>query len=367
MGKVKKTVFYDTHVSLGAKMAPFGGYVMPILYGGIVKEHFAARTKAALFDTCHMGEFRIEGKTACADLDAILSCAVSSLKIGQCRYGFICNPSGGVMDDQIVYRCADTVFFMVVNASTQDSDFAWISGHCCPSTTLTNLSEETAKIDLQGPASVAIARKLLEKPIDALTYYSFMYNRYKGAEMLISRTGFTGEIGFELYCDAKRAMSFWNESMELGALPAGLGARDTLRLEMGFPLYGHELDDRRNAAESGFSRAIARDKNFIGSEAVLDPLAVRQTLSGILLADNRAARRGDALFDPYNNAIGTVTSGSFAPSLGRAVALGYIKKDARAAGGPVMVRNDRHELHGVIAELPFYNYGTARRKLAEFL
>jgi aminomethyltransferase len=364
---MKKTIFHDTHVLLGAKMAPFGGYIMPIQYDGIMKEHLAARTHAALFDTCHMGEFRIEGKTACSDLDAILSCDVSSLKTGRCKYGFICNPEGGTIDDMVIYRISETVFFMVVNASTQENDFCWIRDHLLKTTTVIDLSQETAKIDLQGPHCIAIIQKLLENPILDLTYYSFMYNSYKGKEILISRTGYTGEIGFEIYCDEKRALQFWMESMELGAHPAGLGARDTLRLEMGFPLYDHELDKKRNAAEAHFVKAIATNKRFIGSEVVCDPSRLRHILAGILLDDRRAGRSGDKIYDTIHNEIGQVTSGSFGPSIGRAIAMGYIVKERHKIGEKVMIANERFDLSGEIVELPFYHNGTARKKLSDFL
>jgi aminomethyltransferase len=364
---MKKTILYDTHIALGAKMAPFGGYIMPIQYEGIVKEHFAARNAAALFDTCHMGEFEINGDKAVADLENILSCNVLKIKTGQCKYGFICNHEGGVIDDQVIYRMSDTSFFMVVNASTQDSDFAWLSDHCSKSTILKNCSEETAKIDIQGPHSVKIVQRLLKNPVTGLAYYTFMHNFYNNAKVLISRTGYTGEIGFELYLDADNAKKFWNECMELGAKPAGLGARDTLRLEMGLPLYGHELGQNRNAAESYFTRAIATDKNFIGSGAINNPANIRQALCGILLPDRRAARNGDKIFDVSNVEIGIVTSGSFAPSIERAAAIGYIQKEVRITGTSVIIRTGRHELNGVITDLPFYKNATARKKIIDFI
>jgi aminomethyltransferase len=363
---MKKTIFYDTHVSLKAQMAPFGGYSMPIRYEGIIKEHATTRNEAALFDTCHMGEFRIEGKTSCLDLESILSCDVASLPIGKCKYGFICNPKGGVIDDQLIYRLGDNIFFMVVNASTRENDFAWIRSNISKTTVIADISEETAKIDIQGPACVKIVAKLLEKPISDMVYYSFMHNSYKGKKLLVSRTGYTGEIGFELFCDEQSAIGIWNNAMELGARPVGLGARDTLRLEMGFPLYGHELDENHNAAESGFMRAISQKKRFIGSQFVCNPMETRRLLSGILLDDRRAARTGDKILDMQSNEIGTVTSGSFAPSVQRAVAMGYIKENHRMEEA-VIIAADRHELTGKITELPFYKNGTARRKLSDFL
>jgi aminomethyltransferase len=364
---MKKTIFYDTHVKLGAKMAPFGGFDMPIQYEGIVKEHVNTRTNTALFDTCHMGEFLIQGPRACADLDHILSCNVAPLAVGQCKYGFICNEQGGVIDDQVIYRLGETSFFMVVNAGTQDNDFNWVSAHVSPGTTIKNLSAETAKIDIQGPGSVAIVNKLLEQPINSLKFYRFMNNRYRGRDIIVSRTGYTGEIGFEIYCDEQRALEFWNNSMEMGAKPAGLGARDTLRLEMGFPLYGHELSDTRNAAESQFSRALAIDKEFIGSAAVNSPAAVRQQLIGVVLEGRRAARNGDSVIDAAGTPAGIITSGSFSPSLQQAIALAYIDKNLCVPGTKVSIRTERNDLMGTVSNVPFYKQATGRRPIADFL
>lgn len=364
---MKKTIFYDTHVRLNAQMAPFGGFIMPIRYEGIIKEHAATRNHAAIFDTCHMGEFRIEGKTSCLDLESILSCDVASLPIGRCKYGFLCNPEGGVIDDQLIYRLADDAFYMVVNASTRENDFNWIRDNISKTTVLTDLTEQTAKLDIQGPESVAIVRKLLDKPITDMVYYSFMYNSVSGKKLLVSRTGYTGEVGFELFCDEASAFHLWERAVELGATPVGLGARDTLRLEMGFPLYGHELDPNRNAAEAGFTRAISQTKRFIGSPFVTNATRIQQHLSGILLDDRRAARTGDKILDMRRQEIGVVTSGSFAPSVERAVAMGYISKEYNRIGEPVVITADRYELTGKISTLPFYKNGTARRKLSDFL
>jgi aminomethyltransferase len=363
----KKTLLYDSHISLNAKMAPFGGYNMPIQYQGIIAEHFATRRQATVFDTCHMGEFTLQGETAAGDLDKILSCPVAGMNIGQCRYGFICNEYGGVLDDQIIYRISENDFYMVVNASTQDTDFEWIKSHASTGTLIKNISLETGKIDLQGPFSVKIINRIIEKPVNDLKYYHWMFNRYKNKKVIVSRTGYTGEIGFEIYLDAPLTKSFWDECISLGAQPAGLGARDTLRLEMGYPLYGHELDANRNAAESGFSRAIAADKTFIGSETVLDASRTRYALCGIKLDGRRATRNNDDIYDNSGALIGKVTSGSFSPSLGYAVAMGYVKKELASAGAHVCMRAGKANMTGSIVELPFYKDSTARKKLSDFL
>jgi aminomethyltransferase len=364
---MKKTILYDNHVALGAKMAPFGGYLMPIQYSGIIKEHTATREAAAIFDTCHMGEFRFEGPSAVSDLERILSCPVASIKIGQCRYGFICNENGGVIDDEILYRMAENRFFMVANASTEENDFAWICRHLSPGTQAENISAQTAKLDLQGPLSAKIMQKLLSAPIGDMKYYTWANNRYKNCEVLVSRTGYTGEIGFEIYCSHDLGKAFWQESMDLGAVPAGLGARDTLRLEMGYPLYGHELDEHTNAAESGFSRAIGRAKRFIGCDVVLDTSKKCRLLSGIMLEGRRSARNGDTILDATGREIGSTSSGSYSPSLSCAIALGYVAIESSAIGTPVRIRTGRGDLTGAITGLPFYKKATGRAELREFL
>lgn len=364
---MKKTILYDEHVSLGAMMAPFGGYEMPIRYGGIIREHAATREAVTIFDTCHMGEFAIRGPKAAADLEMLLSCAVGTIKIGRCRYGFLCNERGGVKDDQILYRTAPEEFFMVVNASTEPADFEWVRGHLSSGTEIENLSQRTAKLDVQGPGSVKIVSKLMEHPIDDLNYYAWMWNRYRGKEALVSRTGYTGEIGFEIYCAVEPGKAFWRDALELGAVPAGLGARDTLRLEMGYPLYGHELDEETNAAESGFSRAIDGGKKFIGSDAVLDPSKKRKLLVAVSIEGRKAARRGDTIHDTSGAAVGTVSSGSFSPSLSRAIALGYVALPSSGIGTPLTIRTERQELAGTVVEPPFYKNGTARADSRKFL
>ena len=364
---MKKTILYDSHIALGARMAEFGGYCMPIQYSGIMTEHKATRTAATIFDTCHMGEFRVSGRNAVSDLETIVSCPVATVKIGQCRYGFICNENGGVIDDQILYRMAENEFFMVVNAATEEGDFEWIRRHLSAATKIENLSAQTAKLDLQGPASVKIMRKLMAAPVDGMKYYTWAKNRYRNTGVLISRTGYTGEIGFEIYCSNGQGKTFWDECLNLGVLPAGLGARDTLRLEMGYPLYGHELDDRTNAAESNFNRAIDGGKKFIGSAVVLDPAQKRRLLVGIRLEGRRAARQGDAVLDKNGNTVGVITSGSFSPSLACAIAFGYVALPASAIGNQVRVRTERQELAGTIVEVPFYKKATGRMELKAFL
>lgn len=339
---------------------------MPMQYEGIIKEHEATRNASSIFDTCHMGEFLISGPDSIDDLENLLSCSVASIKTGQCRYGFLCNQNGGVIDDQIIYRMDDHKFFMVVNASTESTDFQWIKEHISASTSLINLSSQTAKLDLQGPASAKIMQKLMKETIADLKFYHFKHNFYGNEQVLISRTGYTGEIGFEIYLSPESALKFWDDSINLGAVPAGLGARDTLRLEMGFPLYGHELNEDTNASESNFCKSIA-NKKFIGSDAVLDPSARKKILKGITLEGRRAARHGDKILSTDHKEIGFITSGSFSPSLQCAVAMGYVLSSFAVEQNSVVVKTDRGELTGKITETPFYKKATGRDNLANYL
>jgi aminomethyltransferase len=363
---MKKTPFYEKHLELGAKMAPFGGYEMPIQYKSIIFEHTATRQGATLFDTCHMGEFSFRGSDAVSDLERILSCSVASITPGQCKYGFICNDSGGIIDDQILYRTGVDEFFMVVNAATEPTDFKWITGHLSGGTEAENLSEKTAKIDLQGPASPKICQKLMDEPITGLRYYYFMDNRFRGEQVLLSRTGYTGEIGFEVYGSPEVIKQLWDDCMTLGALPAGLGARDTLRLEMGYPLYGHELNTETNAAWSGFARAIG-DKPFIGSEAVFGPDGDAQRLCALAIDGRRTAHPGNLITNAEGRNIGNVTSGSFSPSLGRAIALGYILAEYGYSGNEVTIVTERGTLQAAVTIAPFYTKASGRKPLGQYL
>ncbi|MBN1656038.1 MAG: glycine cleavage system aminomethyltransferase GcvT [Deltaproteobacteria bacterium] len=364
---VKKTVLYDDHLANSAKMAPFAGFLLPIQYQSIIAEHNATRKAATLFDTCHMGEFRIHHGDALSDLEKLLTCSIRTLEVGRCRYGLMCNPRGGVIDDQIIYRVGENDFFMVVNAATRQDDYIWIGSRLSKNTRIEDISDETAKIDLQGPGSPKIMRKLMDRPIDGMRYFDFAYNQYQGTRVLTSRTGYTGEVGFEIYCDTDLVSKLWNDCLDLGAKPAGLGARDTLRLEMCLPLYGHELSGDRNAAESNLTYCIARDKPFIGSPAVLDESVRRFSLAAIVLESRRAARARDLVLDEAGVEVGVITSGSFSPSLGKGIALGYVLARYNQPGATLKIKTERQELTGTVSDMPFYKHATGRKRLDEFL
>jgi aminomethyltransferase len=362
---IKKTPLYEKHLALNARMAPFGGYIMPIQYKSIIDEHKATRSAATLFDTCHMGEFVFSGPDCVRDLERVLSCPVASMEIGQCRYGFLCNEQGGVIDDQILYRKGASSFFMVVNAATAENDFNWIHSHCSAVTKARDISAVTAKIDLQGPQSPVIAQKLLARPFAGMKFYRFMENAYRGEQLLVSRTGYTGEIGFEFYGSPDLIGRLWDDCLDAGAVPAGLGARDTLRLEMGFPLYGHELDETTNAYWSGFNRALGTH-DFIGAAALGREDEPPFRLSAVRIEGRRSAHPGDQLLSG-DITVGRVTSGSFSPSLGYAIALGYLKNGLTQPDTEITIQTERGLLNATVTTLPFYRKATGRHKLSDYL
>jgi len=351
---LRTTPLADEHRRLGARMGPFAGFLMPMQYAGIVAEHEAVRTRAAVFDTCHMGQLLVRGPTALADLEMLVTCDLAALAPGQCRYGLLCNADGGVLDDLVVYRLAAQEFLLVVNAANQAADFAWLRRHIAGSTLVEDRSPTTAKIDLQGPWAPRIARTLVTAALYELRYYHFTETRYGEHAVLLSRTGYTGEIGYEVYGPPAAIRAFWRDCLAAGAVPAGLGARDTLRLEMGMPLYGHELTADRNAAEAGPVRALAPHKPFIGAAAVRDPARIRARLTGLVLEDRRAARQGDAVYAAEGRQVGTVTSGSYCPWLEKSLAMGYVPPAWAAIGTRLQLDVRGTALAADVVPLPFY-------------
>jgi len=355
-----RTPLIGRHIALGAKMAPFAGWLMPIQYEGIVLEHEHTRKHAGLFDTCHMGEFRIEGPGADAALARALSHNLATLKADRCRYGFLLNARGRVLDDCIVYRFGPDNFMLVVNAACAAGDFAALRERLPQFVSLTDISEDTAKIDLQGPESHAALEQTLEKNFSDLPYFSFRQSSFNDAPLLVSRTGYTGELGYEFYLPPDKAECLWSALLAADSVkPAGLGARDTLRLEAGLPLYGHELDENHTPAEAGLAGLLTSEVDHVGRTGVTK---VRERLVGLRLSNRRAARNGDAVALPDGTPAGHVTSGSFAPSLGYAVALAYVDA-AHANKKNFVIKTARNELAAVRTNLPFYTQGTARVKL----
>lgn len=359
-----KTPLFESHVALGAKMAPFGGWDMPIQYEGILIEHACTRTHASVFDICHMGEFDLRGPTAQADLERLITQPVASIAEGQCKYGYLLRENGGVLDDLTCYRMAKDHFWLVVNAGTCRQDAEWINSRLSPQTRFMDISHDTGKLDVQGPSSRQELEKAFAVKLPDLKYFWSAHIMLDGTACLLSRTGYTGEWGYELYMPAGEVERFWNIIVSKSSIkPAGLGARDTLRLEMGYPLYGHELSTDRTPVAAARGSFIDQTKDFLGKDAVLRDLekGTTQYLAGLRLETKRAARSHDKVVHG-GQAVGEVTSGSLAPSLGVAVAMAYIDKGLCIAGQALEVEVHGKLLPATVVDLPFYKNGTARKK-----
>jgi aminomethyltransferase len=355
-----RTPLYDRHVALGARMVDFAGWEMPVQYAGILTEHEQTRTHVSLFDTCHMSEFRVWGARAEQVLSGAVACCVSGLPEGRCRYGFLLNERGGVLDDLICYRIQFEEFMVVANAGTRRRDGEVLEERL-KGAVLDDISDETGKIDLQGPDSLGVLNGLSDGTAGSIPYYGFRYMMVAGIDTLVSRTGYTGELGYELYAPTYRIGALWDALLGSdGVEPAGLGARDTLRLEMGYPLYGHEMDETVTPVEAGFGRMVPRGI-YPGADAIARQLkrGVDEQLVGIEFEGRRAARAGDPVFRAGTEA-GRVTSGSFAPSVGCAIALARVAADAAGPGTALEADVRGSRIPGRVVDLPFYKDGTVR-------
>ena len=361
-----KTPLADEHVSLGARMVPFAGWYMPVQYPeGILAEHRYTREHVSLFDICHMGEFLVAGAGSSLSLDQALARSVIDQKVGSCRYNFLLNEQGGVIDDLIVYRMQQESFILVVNAARIEVDFATLQQRVPSFFHMENMSDRLAKFDLQGPESADV---LVSLGIDAAAlpkYYHWASFELFGLTVMISRTGYTGELGFELYFEADRAVDVWRKLLACpGVKPAGLGARDTLRLEMGYPLYGDEMDETTTPIEAGFGPLLKLDtikRYFVGSDALRNN-PPKKHLRGIVLEGRRAAHTGTPLLYKGEQ-VGTITSGTFAPSLGCAVAMAYLDASKEIPEDAEFdVELHRATVKARLAPLPFWTHGTANPK-----
>ncbi len=341
-------------------MAPFAGFDMPVQYAGIIAEHKHTRTKASIFDICHMGEFKLTGSKALDNLNKVVTQDLKTLAPGKCRYGFLLNDKGGIMDDLIIYCLGDNEYMLVVNGACEEKDFKHVAGQLGPDAKLENISNETAKIDLQGPLSLEVLEKTLGGKWNHLKYFNFQQATFDGSPIIVSRTGYTGELGYEFYLPAEKAAVLWEKlASNRLVMPVGLGARDTLRLELGYPLYGQDLDEEHNPAEAGYSFLLTKKDDFTGKSGLTD---IKESLVPLTIQGRRTPRHDDEVRLPSGEKVGRVTSGSFSPSLGHCLALAYIKADA-AEQSKFIVKTARAELEAAKGTLPFYTEGTARKKL----
>ncbi|MEY4107191.1 MAG: hypothetical protein RL181_1533 [Bacteroidota bacterium] len=369
---MKNTPLTEKHLALGAKMAPFAGYNMPISYSGINEEHINIRTQVGVFDVSHMGEFVVKGPQALDLVQKVTSNDASKLKIGQVQYSCLPNETGGIVDDLLVYRlpedqCAagEQAFMLVVNASNIEKDWNWIQGHNTFDTRLINISDQTGLIALQGPKALSVLQPLTSIDLAGLKYYTFTKGTVAGIpNVLVSATGYTGAGGFELYVEAPHTAALWDALFESGApfgiQPAGLGARDTLRLEMGYCLYGNDIDDTTSPIEAGLGWITKLDKTDFTAIQILRRQKAEgpsRKLVGLTLEDRRIPRHGHLIEDADGNSVGTVTSGTMSPSLGVPIGMGYVAVPFSAPGTSLFISAGGKKLAARVVKLPFIQKG----------
>lgn len=357
-----RTPLHALHLQRGARMTSFAGFELPLVFDSILAEHRAVRSGAGLFDVSHMGQLHVRGPGAVATLENLLSCPVASLSPGRVRYGLLCNEAGGVLDDLTLYRLADDHFFLCVNAANIEKDLRWCSAHCKADTQIEDRSAETALIAVQGPSSAALLRRVMEEDPAALRRFRVREARAGGAALLVSRTGYTGSDGFELYMKNEAAAPLWRALLDAGATPCGLGARDTLRIEAALPLYGHELDEETTPLEAGLERFTKLDAGgFIGAAALAEQArrgGPARRLCGFTLRGRSIARAGQALFCAGRRC-GVVTSGAPGSELGKSIGLGYLAAEFAKPGRELEVEIRGRRVAARVAATPFVPAGGA--------
>jgi aminomethyltransferase len=361
MDELKSTPLLAEHERLKALIAPFGGWSMPIQYDSIIAEHRWCREKAAMFDICHMGEFLFRGNISASGLDNVFTFLVSGIPVGRSRYGFLLNERGGIIDDLIVFRVAEDEAMVVTNAATIDKDFAAISAKLAGGE-FRNISNETGKIDIQGPLAREVLKGVAGPAIAEIPYFRFIRTKLLGVDAIISRTGYTGELGYEIFIPSEKVVELW--SILLGdnrVKPAGLGARDLLRLEMGYSLYGSDIDEETTPLEAGLESFVNFDREFTGRDAL-----VRQKKEGlprVKVAFRVGSRRSprhhyQILLD--GTRVGSVTSGAFSPMLGCGIGIGLVTPEAVRLGTAVTICHDNVRMEATICDIPFYREGSLR-------
>jgi aminomethyltransferase len=361
--KIKRTALFSKHEALGAKLVPFAGFEMPLHYEGIIKEHLAVRSTAGVFDVGHMGEFIIKGKNAENFLNYVTINDVTKLKINQAQYSAMCYDDGGIIDDLLIYRYND-FYMLVVNAANIEKDLNWLNKHLFDEVTLKNRSDEISLIALQGPKSHEILLKVSESNINDLPFYHFIEGEVAGCDVTIARTGYTGELGFEIYGTNEDIPKVWDALFDvdkpIGLAPVGLAARDTLRLEMKFCLYGNDIDKTTHPYEAGLGWITKINKdNFIGRDAIMERKEnMTRRLVCIEMVDKAIPRQGYEIFI-NDEKIGYFTSGGQSPSLQKGIGLAYINRSHTKSGTKIEVEIRDKRKRAIIVKSPFYKDGTS--------
>lgn len=358
---MKEIALTNKHISLGAKMVPFAGYNMPVQYEGINAEHATVRQGVGVFDVSHMGEFILKGENALDLIQRVTSNDASKLYDGKIQYSCLPNEDGGIVDDLLVYRIDEKTYMLVVNASNIEKDWNWIQKYNTQNVEMHNISDKTSLLAVQGPKAAEALQSLTEVDLASMEYYTFAKGKFAGVDnVLISATGYTGAGGFEIYFENEHADKIWDAVFEAGASlgikPIGLGARDTLRLEMGFCLYGNDIDDTTSPIEAGLGWITKFTKNFTNSEALKaqKEAGVKSKLVGFEMIDRGIPRHDYEIVDAEGNNIGRVTSGTQSPSLQKAIGMGYVTKAFAKEGTEIYISIRNNKVKAKVVKFPFY-------------
>jgi aminomethyltransferase len=358
---MKNTALSETHIKAGAKMVPFAGYNMPVQYAGINAEHETVRKAVGVFDVSHMGEFILKGDNALDLIQRVSSNDASKLYDGKVQYSCLPNKTGGIVDDLLVYRIDEKTYMLVVNASNIEKDWNWISQFNTDGVVMKDISDRTSLLAVQGPKAAEALQNLTDIDLASMEYYTFKKGTFAGIDnVIVSATGYTGAGGFELYFDNEHAEAIWDAIFKAGEAfgikPIGLGARDTLRLEMGFCLYGNDIDDTTSPLEAGLGWVTKFNKEFTNSAALQEQKAagVKQKLVGFEMIDRGIPRHDYEIVDIDGNNIGKVTSGTQSPSLQKAIGMGYVKNEFAKEGTEIFIKIRDNSIKAKIVKPPFY-------------
>ena len=358
---MKNTALTKIHESLGAKLVPFAGYNMPVQYEGVNIEHETVRHAVGVFDVSHMGEFLISGPHALALIQKVSSNDASKLTVGKAQYSCIPNNDGGIVDDLIIYRIKEDAYLLVVNASNIDKDWDWINSKNESGAEMKNLSDDYSLLAIQGPKSIEAMQSLTDVNLSEINFYNFKIGNFAGiAHVIISATGYTGSGGFEIYCKNTEVEQIWDSVLKAGASfgikPIGLAARDTLRLEMGYCLYGNDIDDTTSPLEAGLGWITKFTKPFINHEALKAEKenGSKRKLVAFQLDTRGIPRQGYSILDTQGNTIGHVTSGTMSPSLSKGIGMGYVTTQASSIDNKIQIQIRKKLVPATIVKLPFY-------------